>query len=282
MSAVQEAIGEARGTIGIPPGLRRVVDAVVRRFQPARVILYGSRARGDAKPDSDWDLLVALETEAKADDARFFIHEIGWNGARVHYAVFSTRQMVTELNEPSNLGRHVARDGIVLYAAGEGALCRPVGAEDGLDPAGSRQRRTTVKQSTRKWLNLAQDDLGGARRLHEPPHPLPRLVVFHCQQCAEKCLKALLEERDIEFEKTHDLEALLGLVAPPDPDLVSWRADFEFLNPFAVGARYGLGVNQRQVRRALKVAAKVLDRVTVLIGAKPAGSAPESAEKKAP
>jgi len=27
----------------------------------ARIILYGSRARGDAQPDSDWDLLILLD-----------------------------------------------------------------------------------------------------------------------------------------------------------------------------------------------------------------------------
>src|SRR5690349_9339369 len=37
---------------------------VVSRFQPLRVILFGSRARGDAQSDSDIDLLVVLEKVA--------------------------------------------------------------------------------------------------------------------------------------------------------------------------------------------------------------------------
>lgn len=38
------------------------VVAAVRAVEPgARVILYGSRARGEAAPDSDWDLLVLVE-----------------------------------------------------------------------------------------------------------------------------------------------------------------------------------------------------------------------------
>ncbi|MBI2941204.1 MAG: nucleotidyltransferase domain-containing protein [Chloroflexi bacterium] len=37
-----------------------MVDRIVRQFHPVRVILFGSRARGDARPDSDVDLLVVL------------------------------------------------------------------------------------------------------------------------------------------------------------------------------------------------------------------------------
>ncbi len=37
-----------------------IVDRIVERFQPLRVILFGSHARGQARPDSDVDLLVVL------------------------------------------------------------------------------------------------------------------------------------------------------------------------------------------------------------------------------
>lgn len=40
--------------------LRVAVTRLVEQFQPERIVLFGSRARGDAHPDSDIDLLVVL------------------------------------------------------------------------------------------------------------------------------------------------------------------------------------------------------------------------------
>jgi predicted nucleotidyltransferase len=38
--------------------LRQIVDALCAAGQPDRIILFGSRARGDARPDSDFDFLI--------------------------------------------------------------------------------------------------------------------------------------------------------------------------------------------------------------------------------
>lgn len=46
-----------RGAIGT------MVERIVDRFDPERIILFGSHARGDARPDSDVDLLVVMPVE---------------------------------------------------------------------------------------------------------------------------------------------------------------------------------------------------------------------------
>ena len=44
-----------------PDLLREMTDAIVQAAQPLRVILFGSHARGNARADSDVDLLVVEE-----------------------------------------------------------------------------------------------------------------------------------------------------------------------------------------------------------------------------
>jgi predicted nucleotidyltransferase len=43
-----------------PPYLSEVVDRIVSKFHPLKIILFGSWARGSAREDSDLDLLVVL------------------------------------------------------------------------------------------------------------------------------------------------------------------------------------------------------------------------------
>ena len=75
-----------------------------------------------------------------------------------------------------------------------------------------------MKPSTREWIKKAEGDflaataLAGRRKI-----PLHDQVCFHCQQSAEKYLKARLEEAHIFSPKTHDLKKLLNLVLPVEP-----------------------------------------------------------------
>ena len=42
----------------------------------AEIILYGSRARGDSHPDSDWDLLILVDSMVDLDYERLFRHKL--------------------------------------------------------------------------------------------------------------------------------------------------------------------------------------------------------------
>jgi len=45
--------------------LEKIAAKIVEKFQPVRVVLFGSHARGEAGDDSDVDLFVEMETEQR-------------------------------------------------------------------------------------------------------------------------------------------------------------------------------------------------------------------------
>ena len=49
------------------PVLAEIVRRLIEAFQPERIYLFGSRARGDAGPDSDYDLMVVVPDDASAE-----------------------------------------------------------------------------------------------------------------------------------------------------------------------------------------------------------------------
>jgi len=57
-----------------------MVERIVRRFAPEKIILFGSHARGDAGPDSDVDLLVVMPVAGsereKAVEIGVALHDI--------------------------------------------------------------------------------------------------------------------------------------------------------------------------------------------------------------
>lgn len=61
-----------------------------------------------------------------------------------------------------------------------------------------------MKIITKEWFVAAEDDLIAAKNLINEER-LTNIVAFHCQQCIEKCLKALIEEQMGMSVKSHDL-----------------------------------------------------------------------------
>ena len=80
-----------------------------------------------------------------------------------------------------------------------------------------------MKRQTAKWVRKAEDDIVGARFLAAQKPPLRDMVVFHCQQSAEKYLKALLQEFGVVIPKIHYLESLLTMLIPHDATPTKYR-----------------------------------------------------------
>lgn len=97
--------------------LARIVKRLVSRFNPDQIILFGSRARGTAHPESDIDLLVVLplrgSKRAKQVEMRLALHDI-----RVpkDIIVVTPEEVARQRHVVGTLIKPALQEGKVLYA----------------------------------------------------------------------------------------------------------------------------------------------------------------------
>lgn len=90
------------------------------------------------------------------------------------------------------------------------------------------------------WLAKAESDLGAAELCLAAERSLDT-ACFHCQQAAEKLLKAWLVVNEREFPFVHDLRQLVTLCASADAGFERLRPEALMLTPYAVQLRYSAG-----------------------------------------
>ena len=122
----------------------------------------------------------------------------------------------------------------------------------------------TKRKVMAEWLRKGRSDLELAEHLLSEGLAFPNAITFHCQQAAEKFLKAFLTWHQVAFPKTHDLEEILDLVEAADEDLARSLRDVIVLTPYGVELRYPgdrPDATPDEVREAVELAQKVRDAV---------------------
>jgi HEPN domain-containing protein len=111
-----------------------------------------------------------------------------------------------------------------------------------------------MKPITREWISKAEGDWDAANLLFRARRKTNYdATCFHAQQCAEKYLKARLEEAGVAAGKTHDLAKLLSLILPIEPSWSVLRPDLIVLTDFAVDYRYpGSSANRTDAKDAVQ------------------------------
>ncbi len=112
---------------------------------------------------------------------------------------------------------------------------------------------------TAEWLAKAGEDFRAAELLISGELVMPAL--FHCQQAAEKALKAYLCFHQHPLEKTHDIAKLIDLASDIDPDWGDHLTQGAQLAPLAVAFRYPGDTETPDCRKMLLASRQVLHAV---------------------
>lgn len=101
------------------PVLREIVERLIGALNPERIYLFGSKARGDAGPDSDYDILVLVEHPT---EPRYRLSQKGFRALRgvpaaVDVVVWDRESFDGRLHLKASFPATVLREGRLLHAA---------------------------------------------------------------------------------------------------------------------------------------------------------------------
>jgi uncharacterized protein len=99
--------------------LLQQIKTQVHQVEPnAEVIFYGSRARGDAEPESDWDFIVLVDgtvNDERVDTLRHHLYELEWESGEVLSCIVRSREdWNTSQYKATSLYQNVQREGVRL------------------------------------------------------------------------------------------------------------------------------------------------------------------------
>jgi len=124
-----------------------------------------------------------------------------------------------------------------------------------------------MQDEINQWIAKAEGDFHVARReVKVVDEPNPDAILFHCQQCVEKLLKAALVRYGVRPRKTHDLYELSQRLVEVYP---TWEAnvqDLIWLSKGAADFRYpGDSADYEEALESFELCQKLRDRLLPLV-----------------
>lgn len=111
------------GKTGLAPtadsaDLDELVRLLIPIYHPRRIYLFGSVARGDADPDSDYDVMVIVpdETPPERRQSRLAYEALWGTGIAADVLVWTSRQFESRAHVPASLPATILREGKLPHA----------------------------------------------------------------------------------------------------------------------------------------------------------------------
>ncbi len=101
--------------------VERLKDGLVQRFNPAKIVLFGSRALKYAEPDSDIDICVVLDAHNSKDEIEESIYSYIYDeegldfSCSVDVVVYTYWEWEESLKDPGTFASLILRKGQIIY-----------------------------------------------------------------------------------------------------------------------------------------------------------------------
>lgn len=100
----------------LPEKVQEVIQRIVEGYDPEKIIIFGSYARGDWTEDSDLDVLVVKETEERPFDRIGSVSGACWPRKLAMDIVVKTPQEIeSELREKQLFTREIMSEGVLVH-----------------------------------------------------------------------------------------------------------------------------------------------------------------------
>jgi predicted nucleotidyltransferase len=91
-----------------------ILNQIEADFRPEKIIMFGSRSKGVARPDSDIDLCVVIETENKRRTATDLYYTVDCE-VPIDFLLYTPREWQQCIADNTSFAYKILQEGIVLY-----------------------------------------------------------------------------------------------------------------------------------------------------------------------
>ncbi len=247
--------------------VHRVAQAIAEAARPLSLYLFGSRARGDYRPDSDIDLLLVTSNACNMQSyahacqaARRALRTAYGRALNLDLLPLTQAECLTMARARNHVVRQARREGVLMYGAS-------------LPPYDENEPAENWPDALER-MEAAQSALDTMPDLFDNP-AADRWFGFLGRQALENALQGYLAVLDVQYDYTHNLLALIDQVNAADyalgddaplPDWLEW------LNFYAVKYRYagarkgGIADRRAFYREIQNVVASIRQRILALTG----------------
>jgi len=248
--------------------IRKVVESL-RAYEPERVIVFGSVARGQADAFSDLDIVVIKETDERFVRRILTVSDyLPLDCGSIDVLVYTPGEFERMQKVGNPLVAEVVAHGVTVYEHPRSVAEQPIEYQTSGPVLEGAAMKSSSEREARRWFDQAQADRESV--VLELEHGHHNVACFLAQQMAEKALKAFLYLKGERHPIGHSVADLCRMCARYEPRFAEMMGSLVKLDRYYIPTRYPNGLpgglpsdsyDEADARSALGLADRTLEFV---------------------